>query len=112
MAASGMAIVSTRHCDIPGVVLDGQTGLLAPERDVEQIAAHIMWFARHPGAWPPILAKGRCHIEAEFNCATQGRRLTQLYRELLEAPLGRQPGAPAGPNTLSSSPLDLVAPRL
>ena len=29
MSASGMPIVSTNHCDIPSVVLDGVTGLLA-----------------------------------------------------------------------------------
>ena len=38
MAASGMPIVSTRHCDIPSVVLDGVTGLLAAERDSEGLA--------------------------------------------------------------------------
>ena len=26
MSASGMPVISTRHCDIPGVVLDGETG--------------------------------------------------------------------------------------
>ena len=43
MCASGMAIVSTRHCDIPGVVKDGITGWLADEHDVEGLVRHLRW---------------------------------------------------------------------
>lgn len=38
MAAMGLIIVSTRHCDIPSVVLDGKSGLLAEEHDVKGLA--------------------------------------------------------------------------
>ncbi len=84
MAASGMAIVSSRHCDIPGVILDGDTGLLADERNVEQLAAHLLWFSRHRESWAGMLERGRRHIEREFDCAIQGRKLSQIYRALLE----------------------------
>jgi len=33
MAATGMPIISTKHCDIPEVIKDGVTGFLANERD-------------------------------------------------------------------------------
>jgi colanic acid/amylovoran biosynthesis glycosyltransferase len=83
MAASGMPIVSTRHCDIPGIVLNGETGLLAEERNANELAAHIVWLARHPGYWPGMLEKGRDRAAREFNCVLQGRKLSQLYRGLL-----------------------------
>ena len=87
MAASGMAIVSTRHCDIPGVVLDKETGLLADERNVEELAAHLLWFARHREAWGGLLIKGRQHVERSFNCAIQGQKLSAIYTGLLDCKL-------------------------
>ncbi|MFH1755746.1 MAG: glycosyltransferase [Candidatus Latescibacterota bacterium] len=79
-AASGMAIVSTTHCDIPGVVRHGDTGLLAEERDVGGLVKHLMWFAGNPSAWAKMLEAGRRHIESEFNVAVQGDRLASHYR--------------------------------
>jgi colanic acid/amylovoran biosynthesis glycosyltransferase len=86
MSASGMAIVSTTHCDIPGVVIDGVTGLLAPERDVDALVAHLEWLIDHPAAWREMQVAGRKHIEAEFDARTQGERLGAVYRELAGAP--------------------------
>jgi colanic acid/amylovoran biosynthesis glycosyltransferase len=34
-SASGMPVISTLHCDIPEVILDGESGYLVPERDVD-----------------------------------------------------------------------------
>lgn len=83
MTASGMMVVSSTHCDIPQIVLDGQTGLLAAERDVEGLANHLRWLAANPGAWAGMLAAGRAHIEAEYNAEAQGERLAGVYREVV-----------------------------
>ena len=80
-----MLIVSTRHCDIPNVILDGKTGLLADERNPEQLAQHMLWLARHPQSWAAIARESRAHIERNFNCAIQGQRLSVIYQELLSA---------------------------
>jgi colanic acid/amylovoran biosynthesis glycosyltransferase len=82
MSASGMMIVSTTHCDIPGVIRDGTTGLLAPERDVDALVAHLEWLVSNPARWPELQRAGRAHIEAEFDAARQGERLAAIYREL------------------------------
>jgi colanic acid/amylovoran biosynthesis glycosyltransferase len=79
MAASGMAIVATRHCDIPRVVRDGVTGLLAEERDVDGLVAHLRRLVGRPDDWRPMLDAGRRHIEAEFDARRQGERLAELY---------------------------------
>ena len=44
--ASGLPVISTRHADIPEVVLDGHTGLLSPERNVHGLVAAICCLAR------------------------------------------------------------------
>ncbi|HXS10161.1 MAG TPA: glycosyltransferase [Candidatus Krumholzibacteria bacterium] len=82
MSASGMMIVSTTHCDIPGVILDGKTGLLAPERDVDGLVERLQWIVAHPEQWMEMQRAGRAHIEAEFDARRQGERLGEIYREL------------------------------
>ncbi len=83
MAATGMIVVSTAHCDIPQVIEDGVSGLLASERDPEGLARHLRWLAAHPDAWEGMTAHARAHIEAKFDARTQGQRLWELYQELL-----------------------------
>ena len=82
MCASGMMVVSSRHCDIPGVVQDGVTGLLANERDVDELAAHVQWLIDNPGEWDSLLTRSREHIEGEFDAVTQGHRLADIYRRV------------------------------
>jgi len=82
MSASGMMIVSTTHCDIPGVILDGKTGLLAPERDVDTLVDHLQWIVSHPERWLEMQRAGRAHMEAEFDARRQGERLGVIYRSI------------------------------
>ncbi len=82
MSATGMPVVATTHCDIPNVVLNGVSGLLAEEHDVTALAGHLQYLAEHPDRWGPMGNAGREHIEAEFNATTQGMRLAAMYGEL------------------------------
>jgi len=92
MSASGMMIVSTTHCDIPGVIINGRTGLLAPERDVDALVEHLQWIVAHPERWLEMQRAGRAHMEAEFDARRQGERLAAIYRELAAAhPQGKRP---------------------
>lgn len=83
MSASGMMIVSSTHCDIPAVIRHGESGLLAPERDVDALVEHLRWFAQHPERWQKMAETGRRHIEAEFNARVQGERLGRIYESLV-----------------------------
>ncbi len=82
MAASGMPVVSTTHCDIPDVVEHGRGALLAPEGDVETLAEHLLWLAGNPGAWASMTADGRARIEEHFDVTKQARQLAGHYVEL------------------------------
>ncbi|MCH7548769.1 MAG: glycosyltransferase, partial [Candidatus Krumholzibacteriota bacterium] len=86
MSASGMMIVSTTHCDIPGVIIDGRTGLLAAERDVDGLVNHLRWVIANPDRWLEMQTAGRKHIESEFDAAMQGRRLGGIYHDLAGVP--------------------------
>ena len=83
LAATGMPIVSTAHCDIPEVIKHGESGLLASERDVDELVGHISWFIDHPQEWSTMVRAGRDRMETEFNARIQGERLGRIYKELL-----------------------------
>jgi colanic acid/amylovoran biosynthesis glycosyltransferase len=84
MAASGMPIVSTRHCDIPGVIIDGETGFLAQEDNIYDLTAKINTLIDQKNCWNNLLAKSRNHIEKEFNAKIQGIRLSKIYNDVLQ----------------------------
>ena len=84
MAATGMPVVSTLHCDIPDVIHDGGTGLLAGERDTDGLAKHLRWLIGNPQHWLSMVEKGRRHLEVEYDAEKQGERLARIYQETIE----------------------------
>jgi len=83
MSAYGMPIVSTFHCDIPGVVIDGESGFLVPEKDTDGLAERLEHLINHPELWETMGRAGRKHIEAEFNIVTQAKQLETIYDSLV-----------------------------
>lgn len=81
MAASGMPVVSSFHCDIPEVIRDGETGWLAPERDIDGIVTAIEKWLHQPQQWPAMLEAGRRHIERHYDARRQGDLLAQHYHD-------------------------------
>ena len=47
--ATGLPVISSYHADIPDVVVDGKSALLAPERDVGTLAKHLRVSGRASG---------------------------------------------------------------
>lgn len=84
MAATGMPIISTTHCDIPEVIKHGITGLLAEERDVNGLFDHFRWLINQPEAWLEMLQSGRQYVASRYNVSIQGERLGSVYREISE----------------------------
>ncbi|MFC1577580.1 glycosyltransferase [Thermodesulfobacteriota bacterium] len=83
MAASGMPVVSTKHCDIPGVILDGETGFLARENDILDLTTKINDLIDQKNNWNNLLTNSRKHIEKEFNAKIQGFRLSEIYKKVI-----------------------------
>ena len=84
LSASGMPIVATRHCDIPAVVLDGKSGLLAEERDVDGLAEKLAAVIASPGTWGAMGQAGRAHVEEYFDIRKQVKELEQVYADCLD----------------------------
>jgi colanic acid/amylovoran biosynthesis glycosyltransferase len=66
-AASGLPVVSTHHAGIPDAVIDGETGFLVREHDVDSMAARMIELALHPELAGLLGARGRQHIQANFS---------------------------------------------
>lgn len=83
MAATGIQIISSTHCDIPNVVIDKKTGLLAGENSVDELQEKILWLAGNPDQWPGLAGNARIRIESEFNSVAQGEKLGKIYCRLV-----------------------------
>jgi starch synthase len=46
--ASGLPVVTTRHCAGPDLIEDGVTGFIVPIRDVDAICEKLAWIYDHP----------------------------------------------------------------
>jgi colanic acid/amylovoran biosynthesis glycosyltransferase len=80
--ATGMAVISTRHSDIPEIVLDGENGYLAEENNLESLVACIGRILENPDEIERFSAKGRAWVEKEFDAKKQTRILEDYYLEL------------------------------
>ncbi len=82
-SAAALPIVSTRHAGIPEQVADGETGLLAPERDVAGLAAHLVSLARDADLRHTLGLAGREKMQREYSLAALRNNLQSVYDELL-----------------------------
>lgn len=69
---------------MPEVVRHGETGLLAPERDVDALARDLALLCRDPGLRLRLGAAGRERIRNEFLLQEQLRRFDTLLRSRLD----------------------------
>ena len=83
MQASGMPVISTRHCDIPEYVQDHITGFLVEEKDVPALAERIIYLATHGELWPLMGREGREHISRQYNAKTQTEKLEEIYDKVM-----------------------------
>jgi colanic acid/amylovoran biosynthesis glycosyltransferase len=80
MAASGMPIVATHHCDIPEIVAHRQTGWLCAERDVDALAVALHEAWSDPDRSASYGIAGRQLAESKYDI--RNNNLSTVYRQL------------------------------
>jgi colanic acid/amylovoran biosynthesis glycosyltransferase len=85
MAASGIPIISTNHCDIPNVIKHNVTGLLSNERDIEGLVKNLKWLIENLDKWEGITRKARLHIEKYFDVYKQSQKLGDIYSQVISS---------------------------
>jgi colanic acid/amylovoran biosynthesis glycosyltransferase len=81
--ACGLPLVSTRHSGIPEVVLDGKSGFLVPERDVDALSERLYFLITHPELWPEMGRAGRGFVEERYDIQKLNQRLAKIYNALI-----------------------------
>jgi colanic acid/amylovoran biosynthesis glycosyltransferase len=77
--AAGLPVVATRHADIPNVVRHGETGILAGEGCVEELASALVLLSVDEEYRALLGGLGRARALSDFNAKIQGQRLEQIY---------------------------------
>jgi glycosyltransferase involved in cell wall biosynthesis len=87
---SGLPVVATRHAGIPDVVLDGCTGLLVEEGDVQGMAAAMERLMADPGLAARFGRAGRDRVLAGFTLGHHLQALTGFLQQQITVPVPRR----------------------
>jgi colanic acid/amylovoran biosynthesis glycosyltransferase len=80
----GVPVVSFRHGGIPETMREGITGLLAEERDVDELAAHLVRFLTEETFWLRAREEGMAWTRRNFDVQSQTARLESIYDAVVE----------------------------
>jgi len=80
--AMGLLCLGSRHCDIPQVILDGETGYLFHEKDINSMADILCRVSAAQVGIAEVTDAGRRHVERKFSLAMQLDRLQQIYQSV------------------------------
>jgi glycosyltransferase involved in cell wall biosynthesis len=81
--ATGLPVVSTLHGGIPEVVRDGETGLLARERSVEDLTGHLERMLIDRPFWDECSERAKVWIRDQFDIRRCTAGLESIYDEAL-----------------------------
>ena len=81
--AMGLPILSTLHNGIPEGVLDGESGFLVPERDVDALAEKLRYLVTNPEVWAKMGRQGRAYVEERYNIEQLNQQLVEIYQKLM-----------------------------
>lgn len=79
--ALGVPVVSTRISGIPEVVIDGETGILVPERDAHALAGAIERLGRDGGLREKFGINARRMVEEKFSTEKNIAQLIKIFQE-------------------------------
>jgi colanic acid/amylovoran biosynthesis glycosyltransferase len=83
--ASGLPVVATRHAGIPDVVVEGSTGFLVDERDVEGMAGHMIRLARDAELSARLGRAAQERIKAHFSLEANISRLWGVIKSCIRS---------------------------
>jgi glycosyltransferase involved in cell wall biosynthesis len=81
-SATGLPVVSTHHSGIAELVIDGVTGLLSEERDVDAFANYMIALAMSPQLRERMGSAGHDHVGKNFNQRTEAEKLADKFIRL------------------------------
>lgn len=83
--AAGLPVISTLHSGISEGVVDGKSGFLVREKDVDALAERIEYLIEHPEIWPQMGEAGRKFVEEKYDIRKLNQKLVGVYQSLLQS---------------------------
>lgn len=77
--ALGLPAVSFDHAGIKEAVLHGETGLLAPERDLDTLSDYLLRMLRDDAFWQRCSDRGKAWVRERFDLSLLTKQLEALY---------------------------------
>lgn len=117
-SAAGLPVVATRHEGIPEAVVDGMTGWLVEEHDIDRMAERMLTLAREPVMRERMGAAGRSRMLTQYSRAEQVRRLRAILKmptavpRTVHANSARENPTDASPTPQPGAALARIADRL
>lgn len=74
-SAAGIPVIATKHAGIPDVILDGETGLLVDEHDVDGMAERMIQIIENPYLARQLGATGKERIRQHFSMEQHLRKI-------------------------------------
>lgn len=81
--AMGLPVVSFATGGIPEAVIHGETGLLAPEKDVHQLAKNIIRLLEDAELRQRFALAGQAHVAANFDLKKNTHQLEAIYDDVV-----------------------------
>lgn len=80
--ASGLPVLSTYHSGIPELIQDAVTGLLAQERDVDQLYEKLRWLILNPEKRVAMAKAAHGSVKQHYDVSRLNERLVSLFEGL------------------------------
>lgn len=82
--AVGLPVISTFHCDIPEEVVDGRTGLLSNEKDVESLKDSIVrFYCMNDAEYQTFSQNARKHVFDNYDSKKNSVAMKAVYEEAI-----------------------------
>ncbi len=81
-SAAGLPVISTFHAGIPDVIINGETGFLVDEHDVDEMAAKMMVLLKNYGKAKSMGSEGKLNIKNHFSKKHHINILNQVILEV------------------------------
>jgi glycosyltransferase involved in cell wall biosynthesis len=82
--ACGTPIIGFDVGGIPDVILNGVTGMLIPQRDINELRNAIVKLLEDPIKLAKMAADCRHLALKEYSLKTQARRYAKLYKQIID----------------------------
>lgn len=81
--AMGLPILSTFHSGIPETILNGESGFLVPEKNVDALADKLEYLVKNPQVWQLMGQEEREFIEKNYDLDKVNDKLVKIYQQML-----------------------------